>query len=55
MDDNLKDKVTIKVEKENGKYILTADNILKIYGRYAGVIYLKTDSSINPLLKIAVI
>ena len=51
LDDNLKDKVTIKVEKENGKYILTADNIMKTYGRYLGRIYLKTDSPIKPEIK----
>lgn len=52
LSDELKDVVSIDIDRDNGKYILTAKNKMKSPGQYLGKLVIKTDSSIKPEIKI---
>lgn len=54
LDDRLKGNVSITMKKDNGNYIVHAENLSKVKSRYAGRFYLETDSTIKPEIKIIV-
>lgn len=52
LDDNLKEAVSIDIDRKGGYFVLTATNRLRSPGQYLGKIILKTDSLIKPEIKI---
>ncbi|RJP93454.1 MAG: DUF1573 domain-containing protein [Desulfobacteraceae bacterium] len=51
LEDKLKEKVSIEIDSDNGKYSVTAKNKIKSPGQYLGKMIIKTDSAIKPEIK----
>jgi hypothetical protein len=53
-DEAIKDLVTFSIEKKDKKYILTAENRMKIPGRYMGKLHIQTDSTFKPQINMLI-
>ncbi|MFZ2921948.1 MAG: DUF1573 domain-containing protein [Desulfosalsimonadaceae bacterium] len=51
LDEALKEQVSIDIDREDEKFIVTATNKIKSPGQYLGKMIIKTDSSVKPEIK----
>ncbi|SPD75311.1 conserved exported hypothetical protein [uncultured Desulfobacterium sp.] len=49
---NLDKKLSFTLTRQEDKYLLTVKNLMQTEGRYQGAVYLKTDSTLKPVITI---